>query len=78
MPTNIVEAHGITKTFGKTQVLKGVDLTVLEGTVLALLGPNGAGKPVTGLWHSLRTPRRRLARGRAPDPRLRRGSGAAG
>jgi len=42
--TNIVEAQGITKTFGKMQVLTGIDLTVPEGTVLALLGPNGAGK----------------------------------
>jgi ABC-type branched-subunit amino acid transport system ATPase component len=42
--TNIVEAQGITKAFGKTQVLKGIDLTVPQGTVLALLGPNGAGK----------------------------------
>ena len=44
MPANIVEAQGITKAFGKTQVLKGIDLTVPEGTVRALLGPNGAGK----------------------------------
>jgi ABC-2 type transport system ATP-binding protein len=45
--TNIVEAQGITKAFGKTQVLKGIDLTVPQGTVLALLGPNGAGKTTT-------------------------------
>jgi ABC-2 type transport system ATP-binding protein len=45
--TNIVEAHGLTKTFGKTEVLKGIDLTVPQGTVLALLGPNGAGKTTT-------------------------------
>jgi daunorubicin resistance ABC transporter ATP-binding subunit len=42
-----VEAQGITKTFGKTRVLKGIDLAVPEGTVLALLGPNGAGKTTT-------------------------------
>jgi ABC-type multidrug transport system ATPase subunit len=48
VPANIVEAQGITKTFGKTQVLKGIDLTVPEGTVPALLGPNGAGKPKPG------------------------------
>jgi ABC-2 type transport system ATP-binding protein len=47
VPANVVEARGITKTFGKTQVLKGIDLTVPEGTVLALLGPNGAGKTTT-------------------------------
>jgi ABC-2 type transport system ATP-binding protein len=45
--TNIVEARGITKTFGRSQVLKGIDLTVEQGTVLALLGPNGAGKTTT-------------------------------
>lgn len=45
--TSIVEAHGITKTFGKTEVLHGIDLSVPQGTVVALLGPNGAGKTTT-------------------------------
>jgi ABC-2 type transport system ATP-binding protein len=44
---NIVETQGITKAYGKTQVLKGIDLTVPQGAVLALLGPNGAGKTTT-------------------------------
>jgi ABC-2 type transport system ATP-binding protein len=35
------------KTYGKNKVLKGVDLTVKRGTMLALLGPNGAGKTTT-------------------------------
>ena len=35
---------GLSKAFGQTAVLDGVDLTVVEGTVFALLGPNGAGK----------------------------------
>jgi ABC-2 type transport system ATP-binding protein len=47
MATNIVEARGLTKTFGGTQVLKGIDIAVPRGSVVALLGPNGAGKTTT-------------------------------
>ncbi len=39
-----IEAEGLTKRFGKTQALAGIDLTAREGTVLGVLGPNGAGK----------------------------------
>jgi len=42
--TPIVEMRGITKTFGSTRALRGVDLTVRPGEVHALLGRNGAGK----------------------------------
>jgi ABC-2 type transport system ATP-binding protein len=35
---------GIKKSFGDVNVLKGIDLKVERGTILALLGPNGAGK----------------------------------
>jgi ABC-2 type transport system ATP-binding protein len=39
-----VRVRGITKRFGETQALAGIDLDVPTGTVLGLLGPNGAGK----------------------------------
>ncbi|MGE5623704.1 MAG: sugar ABC transporter ATP-binding protein [Methanocella sp.] len=43
-PTPWLEMRGITKSFLGVQALKGVDLTVSQGTVTALVGENGAGK----------------------------------
>jgi ABC-2 type transport system ATP-binding protein len=43
-PSPIIEARGLTKRFGKTRALDGLDLTTESGQVIALLGPNGAGK----------------------------------
>jgi oleandomycin transport system ATP-binding protein len=42
--TDVIEAEGLTKRFGATQALAGVDFAAPAGQVLALLGPNGAGK----------------------------------
>lgn len=41
---NSIEAKGLRKSFGKLQVLHGIDLQAPRGSVTALLGPNGAGK----------------------------------
>ena len=40
----VVEARGIHKHFGRTHVLKGVDLTVYKGEVVVIIGPSGGGK----------------------------------
>lgn len=40
----IIEVKGLTKSFKKNQVLKGVDFNIYKGKVFALLGSNGAGK----------------------------------
>ena len=42
--SNIIEAQGLTKVFGATRALDGLDLIAESGRVTALLGPNGAGK----------------------------------
>ncbi|HZC72298.1 MAG TPA: ATP-binding cassette domain-containing protein [Jatrophihabitans sp.] len=39
-----IEAEALTKRFGETTALAGIDLAAREGSVLGVLGPNGAGK----------------------------------
>jgi ABC-2 type transport system ATP-binding protein len=42
-----VEISGLSKSFGRTRALDGLDLTVAPGDVTGFLGPNGAGKSTT-------------------------------
>lgn len=39
-----VETKNLTKLYGKTKALKGLDFTLNEGEIMVLLGPNGSGK----------------------------------
>ena len=39
-----IETTGLTKRFGDTEALAGIDLKIRKGSVYGLLGPNGAGK----------------------------------
>jgi ABC-2 type transport system ATP-binding protein len=42
--TEAIDVEGLTKSFGRTQALDGLDLQVRTGEVHGFLGPNGAGK----------------------------------
>jgi branched-chain amino acid transport system ATP-binding protein len=39
-----VELKDLRKSFGKTEIIRGCDLTVAAGERVAIIGPNGAGK----------------------------------
>ncbi len=43
-PAPLLQATGLSKTFGIVEVLKDIDLTVRAGEVHAIIGENGAGK----------------------------------
>lgn len=47
MKPQVISARGLTKRYGKAEVVKGVDLDVAQGETFGLLGPNGAGKTTT-------------------------------
>ena len=39
-----IRTRSLTKTYGTTEALRGVDLDIESGGIIGLLGPNGAGK----------------------------------
>jgi ABC-2 type transport system ATP-binding protein len=46
-PAAVISSHGLTKRYGPTLALDGLDLSVSAGEVYGFLGPNGAGKTTT-------------------------------
>jgi ABC-2 type transport system ATP-binding protein len=45
--TSAIHLDGVSKTFGDVQAVRGIDLELQQGEIVAFLGPNGAGKTTT-------------------------------
>ncbi len=43
----VISVRGLTKHYGDTHAVRGIDLEVRDGEIFAFLGPNGAGKTTT-------------------------------
>lgn len=44
---HVISIRALTKSYGESEVLHGIDLEIVRGEIFALLGPNGAGKTTT-------------------------------
>jgi ABC-2 type transport system ATP-binding protein len=45
--SSVISVRGLKKSYGSTQAVAGIDLSIAQGEIFALLGPNGAGKTTT-------------------------------
>ena len=44
MTETLIKIEGLHKSFGKNEVLKGIDLEIKRGEVVVIIGPSGSGK----------------------------------
>jgi putative ABC transport system ATP-binding protein len=44
IPGQLIEAHDVVRSFGETQALRGANMSVGRGEILAVMGPSGSGK----------------------------------
>ena len=47
MPAAAISVHGLRKSYGDYEAVRGISFEIAEGEVFGLLGPNGAGKTTT-------------------------------
>ena len=77
--TAVVELRAAHKRFGEVEAVKGVDLAIAPGELVAILGPNGAGKTTSiSLMLGLRRPSSGEARLFGLDPTDRRARSRCG
>jgi ABC-2 type transport system ATP-binding protein len=75
----VVELQGARKRYGNVEALRGIDLVIGRGEIVAMLGPNGAGKTTAiGLMLGLRRPTAGRARLFGLDPVDRRARSRCG
>ena len=43
-PDTVLEARGLVKHFGQTEALRGIDVVIVAGEIVAVMGPSGSGK----------------------------------
>ena len=44
LPGHLIEAREVVRSFGETQALRGADLSIASGEIVAVMGPSGSGK----------------------------------
>jgi ABC-2 type transport system ATP-binding protein len=42
--TTVIQTQNLSRSYGRTAALQGLDLTIPQNAIYALVGPNGAGK----------------------------------